>query len=93
MGTRHQMIKRKRKWLRAVQDASAEHAPPTGPKLPLTGGAAFPVSRERLSQMREADPTLWECFAKVVSNDKQRDEKVAYLLWMVRYCYVNGLPL
>ncbi|KAG7506089.1 hypothetical protein JOB18_046471 [Solea senegalensis] len=60
------MIKRKRKRLRAVQDASAEHAPPTGPKLPLTGGAAFQVGRERLSQMREADPTLWECFAKVM---------------------------
>ncbi|KAG7511756.1 hypothetical protein JOB18_009021 [Solea senegalensis] len=48
-----------------VQDASAEHTPPTGPELPLAGGAAFPVSRERLSQMQEADPTLRECFAKV----------------------------
>ena len=36
--------------------------------------------RSRLSQMQKADPTLQGCFAKVVGNDKARDEKVAYIM-------------
>lgn len=63
-----------------VQDASAKHTRPTGPELPLAGDAAFPVSRACLSQMQKADPTLRECFTKVVSNDKARDEQVAYIM-------------
>ncbi|XP_030270481.1 uncharacterized protein LOC115580348 [Sparus aurata] len=49
-----------------VQDASAKHTRPTGPELPLAGDAAFPVSRACLSQMQKADPTLRECFTKVI---------------------------
>ena len=67
-------------FLLPVQDESAEQALPTGPELPLAGGAAFPANRACLSQMQKADPTLQECFAKVVSNDKARDEKVAYIM-------------
>ena len=67
-------------FLLPVQDESAAQVLPTGPELPLAGDAAFPVNRERLSQMQKADPTLQECFAKVVSNNKARDEKVAYIM-------------
>lgn len=63
-----------------AQGASVDQAPPAGPELPLAGDTAFPANRARLSQMQKADPTLRECFAKVVSNSKARDEKVAYIV-------------
>ena len=40
----------------------------------------FPVNRARLSQMQKEDPNLQGCFAKVVGNNKARDEKVAYIM-------------
>ncbi|CAL8311624.1 unnamed protein product [Boreogadus saida] len=57
---------------------SAAQAPPTGPELPLAGGAAFPVNRACLSQMQKADLTLEGCFAKV----GPLDNIVAGVAWL-----------
>lgn len=62
------------------EDEAGGKAPSTDRELPLAGGAAFPVNRAGLSQMQKADPTLQECFGRVVSNNKARDEKVAYVM-------------
>ena len=48
--------------------------------FPARCGSTLPVTRERLLAAQRADPTLVKCFEQVVSDDKARGEKVAYVL-------------
>ena len=60
--------------------SAAEQVRPVSPETTSPDGSSLPVSRRRLCAAQRADPTLRKCFSSVVSADKAKGEKVAYLL-------------
>lgn len=64
-------------YLRMWPTGNCKHADPVLPYL--AGDETFPVTRTHFSELQRMDPTLTDCYAKVVSDSRATGEKVAYL--------------
>lgn len=63
-----------------AQDAAAEGTLLAEQDIPTVCVVALLVSRDGLSVMQKADPTLNKCFSMVVSDNSASGTKAAYIL-------------